>query len=286
MRLRPGAFAGAVLVLVLFRASVIAQEAPANPAPSDPPPLSSLQVPPKPEEHPEPPSTGFGAFGRTMGADFASFPKRPSTWVILGIGAGAAFLAHPKDDEINPRLVGSPAVGRFFAPGKWLGSAWVQAGTSIGLYVGGRYLYPEVEGKPRTNKISHLGYDLLRAQILSQAFIHSVKYAVRRDRPTGECCSFPSGHAATAFAAASVLERHLGYRGAWPTLVAATYVGVSRLHDNRHFMSDILFGSAVGMATGWTIVGRHGKNEYAFVPMPVPGGMAIVLTRLGGRPGN
>jgi membrane-associated phospholipid phosphatase len=76
------------------------------------------------------------------------------------------------------------------------------------------------------------------------------------------------------------LERHLGYRAAWPTLLAASYVAVSRLHDNRHFVSDIFFGSAIGMATGWTIVGRHGRNEYAVVPLPVNRGMGIALMRV------
>lgn len=242
-----------------------------------------IQLPTPTEDHPTPPSTGFRAFARTTGADFVSFPKRPSTWVILGIGAAAALAAHPVDDEVNAHIVGSRNTGRFFAPGKWVGSAWAQGAASVGLYFGGRYLVPEIEGQPRTNKISHIGYDLLRAQILSQAFIHTIKFAVRRDRPTGECCAFPSGHAATAFAAASVLERHLGYRAAWPTLAIATYVGVSRLHDNRHFLSDVVFGSAIGMATGWTIVGRHGRNEYALVPLPVNGGMGIALTRVGSK---
>jgi hypothetical protein len=83
-----------------------------------------------------------------------------------------------------------------------------------------------------------------------------------------------------------VLERHLGYRAAWPTLLVATYVGVSRLHDNRHFLSDIVFGSAVGMASGWTVVGRHGREQYSLMPMPVRGGMAIALTRIGGDSRN
>ena len=103
---------------------------------------------------------------------------------------------------------------------------------------------------------------------------------MRRDRPTGDCCSFPSGHAVNAFAAASVLERHLGARGAWPTLVLATYVGASRLHENRHYLSDVLFGAAVGSSIGWTVVGRHGRDSYAIVPVPVRGGMAAVVTRL------
>lgn len=232
------------------------------------------------EVHPEPEHTGFAAFVRTLGADFASFPKRPSTWVILGAGAGAALAAHPFDDTFNGRLAGSKAVGRFFAPGKIIGSAGTQAGVSVGLYLVGRYVVPVADGEPRTNKYSHLGYDLLRAQIVSQALIQTIKLGVGRDRPTGECCAFPSGHAATAFAAAAVLERHLGYRAAWPTLAAAAYVATSRLHDNRHFLSDVMFGSAIGMATGWTIVGRHGRNEYALLPVPVRGGVAVSLTRV------
>ena len=83
-----------------------------------------------------------------------------------------------------------------------------------------------------------------------------------------------------------MLERHLGYRAAWPTLLIATYVGVSRLHENKHFLSDVVFGSAVGMATGWTVVGRHGRNEYALMPTPVHGGMAIALTRVSGDSRN
>jgi membrane-associated phospholipid phosphatase len=79
-----------------------------------------------------------------------------------------------------------------------------------------------------------------------------------------------------------VLERHLGYRAALPTLVIASYVATSRLHDNRHFLSDVLFGSSIGMATGWTVVGRHGRNEYTLMPVPVRGGFALALTRVGG----
>jgi membrane-associated phospholipid phosphatase len=51
--------------------------------------------------------------------------------------------------------------------------------------------------------------------------------------------------------------------------------------DNRHFLSDVVFGSAVGIASGWTVVGRHGRNEYALQPVPVRGGMMIALARVG-----
>ena len=228
--------------------------------------------------HPEPKHTGFKALVFETGSDFKAFPRRRSTWVILGIGGAAAAIAHPVDDDVNARLAGTGA-GRFFAPGKYIGAAYVQMGTAIGLYVVGRYVLPHAKGEPKTNKLSHLGFDLLRAIVVSQALTQGIKHAVHRDRPTGECCSFPSGHASVTFATASVLERHLGYRGAWPTLAIAAYVATSRLHDNRHFLSDVLFGSALGIATGWTVVGRHGRSDYALLPVPVKGGVMISLAR-------
>ena len=76
-----------------------------------------------------------------------------------------------------------------------------------------------------------------------------------------------------------MLERHLGYRAALPTLAIASYVAASRLHDNRHFLSDVVFGGALGTAAGWTIVGRHGRSNYAMLPVPVPGGMMVAFVR-------
>jgi hypothetical protein len=65
-------------------------------------------------------------------------------------------------------------------------------------------------------------------------------------------------------------------------MVAATYVASSRVVDNRHFLSDVVFGAAVGIATGWTIVGRHGRSEYALYPTPVRGGAMVALVRTSG----
>jgi membrane-associated phospholipid phosphatase len=238
---------------------------------------SSTQQPA--QTHPEPSHTGFKALLFETGSDFKAFPRRRSTWVILAIGGAAAALAHPADDEVNDRLVGSDTVGRLFAPGKWIGAVYAQAGTAIGLYVIGRYVLPHADGEPKTNKVSHLGFDMLRAIVVSQALTQAIKMTVRRDRPTGECCAFPSGHASATFATASVLERHLGYRGAWPTFAIAAYVATSRLHDNRHFLSDVLFGGALGIASGWTIVGRHGRSNYALMPVPVRRGVMVAVTR-------
>jgi hypothetical protein len=223
---------------------------------------------------PAPEHTGFGALVRDTGSDFVWFPRRKSTWVILGIGGGAAALIHPWDDEINNELQEANTLKKIMKPGKYLGYAWVQGGAALGMYFIGRYAMEPEEGK-HTNKVSHLGFDLLRANIVSQALTYGIKVAVRRDRPTGECCAFPSGHASLTFASAAVLERHFGYRNSWPMFLIAGYVATSRLVDNRHFASDVIFGSALGMATGWTVVGRHGRENFTLFPVPVKGGIAL-----------
>ena len=234
-------------------------------------------------QEPAPPPVGegtsVGGFIKGTASDLVAFPRRRSTWAILAIGAGAAALAHPIDDNLNARLVGSDFVSDVFAPGKWVGNPFVQVGSAAGVWIAGRFILPRVSGVGRDNKVSHLGLDLLRAVAVSQAFTHAIKITAQRDRPTGKCCSFPSGHAATTFATASVLERHLGYRAALPTLLIAGYVSASRLHDNVHYASDVLFGAALGIATGWAVVGRHGRSHFAMMPVPIRGGAMITFMR-------
>jgi membrane-associated phospholipid phosphatase len=61
--------------------------------------------------------------------------------------------------------------------------------------------------------------------------------------------SFPSGHAATAFAVAAALSQAVpGRRRAW--LAIAGSVGLSRILLNAHFLSDVLGGALVGWWAG------------------------------------
>jgi membrane-associated phospholipid phosphatase len=146
------------------------------------------------------------------------------------------------------------AAAKFFAPGKWIG-AYVQAGPPRAIR------HRPVPLFPTLTTANQQGISLVStcSRCVSQTFTQAIKHTVRRDRPTGECCAFPSGHASAAFASASVIERHFGYRGSWPMFAIATYVATSRLSENRHFLSDVIFGASLGMASGWTVVGRHGR---------------------------
>lgn len=73
--------------------------------------------------------------------------------------------------------------------------------------------------------------------------------------PTPDSASFPSGHTATAFAAAAAVG-FFHPRLRWPVYGLAALVGLSRIYLGVHFWLDVLAGAALGLAIGlaaaWT----------------------------------
>ena len=61
--------------------------------------------------------------------------------------------------------------------------------------------------------------------------------------------SFPSGHTASSFAAATALSSFYPKVGAL-VFALATLVGISRVHLGHHFPSDVAIGSVIGVGTG------------------------------------
>lgn len=122
--------------------------------------------------------------------------------------------------------------------------------------------------------------DLLQAQILTEMIVQPIKFASARQRPDGSNHqSFPSGHAAITFATATVIERHLGWRKAALGYLIASYVAASRLHDNVHYPSDVVFGAAVGTIAGRTVV-HHKADYWAVLPAAVDGrGGGLLISR-------
>ena len=123
-----------------------------------------------------------------------------------------------------------------------------------------------------------VGADLVRGQIVSQAWTQALKFTVLRERPDGSNQqSFPSGHAAGGFAAASVLARHYGWKAAVPAYLGASYIAASRVHDNRHYLSDVIFGSAMGIAGQRTVTLHAGRYGISFAPSAGPRRVGVMV---------
>ena len=212
--------------------------------------------------------TGIKAMLRGMFGDVKRLPSKENLyWAAAGGGLALAF--HPLDAKVNEQISGNAVADNIFQPGRILGGVVPIVG-SAGVYAFGR-----LKDQP---KVSHLGMDLLRSQAVAQLITQTMKYSVRRERPDETTRnSFPSGHAATTFAVATVLERHLSWRYSVPAYAFASYVAASRLPIGRHWLSDVIFGAAVGIISGRTVTSDE-ANPFPVTVTQVPGGAAIVFS--------
>lgn len=237
---------------------------PTDTAPSAVTQTSSSDVP-----VPTPPHTGIRALGKALVQDVIHLPTKGNAF-ILTVGAIGAAAVHPIDDTANAKLSG-PRFEKTFKAGAIMGGAYVLLPAAVSIYAVGR-----TQKLPR---VSHIGSDLIESLAVTELVTQSLKYTVRRERPDGSGAnSFPSGHAAATMAFATTLERHFGWRLYLPAYAAASYVAMSRLHDNRHYVSDVVFGSAVGIISARAVT-RHGRENFPVQAMAIPGGVAVVYTR-------
>ncbi len=92
--------------------------------------------------------------------------------------------------------------------------------------------------------------------------------------------SFPSGHTAIAFAAATYMDTRYGEEfGAWrPALYgAAALTAVARVQANKHHWKDVIAGGALGWASAklWT----HPVAGGQMALLPTQGGMAVAWSK-------
>lgn len=132
------------------------------------------------------------------------------------------------------------------------GIGWLATGIALALLDG-----PRGRRAGLAATVAALGTSYLVQQV--------IKPVARRKRPfvgrdvvvvgiRPEDASFPSGHTASSFAAATALSTF--YPKARPLAFAlATLVGISRVHLGHHFPSDVAIGSVIGVGTGTMAAG-------------------------------
>jgi len=220
---------------------------------------------------PIPEHTGIKAMFYEFGHDVRHLSSIENlSWAAAG--AGLASAARPLDKTANADLSG-PFLDKFFKPGAILGQSYTLLPVAATIYAVGR-----AKGNPR---MSHMGSDLIQSIVLAELMTQSLKHAVGRERPDGSGpTSFPSGHAADTMAFATALERHFNWKYYLPAYVGASYVAISRLHDNRHYLSDVMAGMAVGIIAGRTVT-RTGHRPFPVQAVSVSGGFAVVYVRDG-----
>lgn len=188
---------------------------------------------------------------------------------MLSTAAAFALLASPFDEHLTYSASCSTFLKTTF--GGWArvaGQEWVLGGGAVATYLIGR-----AAGRPQ---LAAMGGDLVESQLLSGVSTFALKHAIRRGRPDGEARSFPSGHAAGTFAAATVLQRHFGVKAAIPAFSAAAIVSGARLQANSHYPTDIIIGAAIGVLSGRAATFELGRRRISLSPAVAEGGGLLI----------
>jgi len=207
-------------------------------------------------------------------------------FITLGV-AGAVGLTYTFDKQIREKLTARPdrSLDKATDAGSLLGDPYLHLGLATLVY-GGAILADSAKWK-------ETGEMMAEALILADASTLIIKEASGRGRPdatqakgnfkpfgfTKDYDSMPSMHTSSSFALASVLAAtsdsilmKAAYYG------AATFVGFSRVYQNRHWASDVVLGAALGELCGRVVTGFHaGRSKVALTPQTYEGGAGLAL---------
>jgi len=187
---------------------------------------------------------------------------------IVAAGAALTLAARPLDDpDAAVRLLGRGAVDGFSDTGNVYGGSLVLVLGAGGALGAGRLAHD-----PSLNRA---GSEMARSLLYTGAVVTTLKVAFHRKRPNGGPYSFPSGHTAAAFAVAPVLARRFGWAGALPAYALATGTAMGRMEDRKHYLTDVIFGAAVGTTIGIAVARDHLRpTPWSFVVRPDGVGLA------------
>jgi len=181
-------------------------------------------------------------------------------WLVPFGGLTAGFLVTDRDASLH--LSNSPSTLKHYRDASNYGLA------AMGGAVGGLYLWGHATNDPHKQETGVLGGEAAANALLVTEVL---KFATGRERPTVDAAhgkfwqggdSFPSGHAAISWAAASVISHE--YPGLLTKLLtygAASAISISRVEGKRHFPADAFVGAGIGWLSGWQAYHAHHNRE-------------------------
>ena len=127
-----------------------------------------------------------------------------------------------------------------------------------------------------------------KSELIMLATVFTVKNLTRETRPDGsDNLSFPSGHTAQAFLAASIVHTEFRDKSQWYGVGAytiATSVAALRMINTKHWQSDVAAGAGFGILSAHLAYLTH-RNRWgrkprilegtSFSPTWMPGGMGM-----------
>jgi membrane-associated phospholipid phosphatase len=209
---------------------------------------------------------------KDAGTFFAS-PAHFSTtdWLITGGVLSATAASMFLDNDVrtwSQHWHTGQTSDNVFTVGRVYGEVYSAAILGGGLYAGGLV--------SRNADVRSTGRDIYEAVLFGGIITTVTKTLVGRSRPyTNEGptdyrglqfgtdhTSFPSGHSTVAFAISAVLASHV--KETWFSIFIyslSSLTAASRIYLDKHWLSDVVLGSAIGYVAGQAVVKFHEKSD-------------------------
>lgn len=205
--------------------------------------------------------TDLREFPRSFWSDTRSLFTLQNAAILGGAGGLAAIAASNWDDDVRQyTLDHSRRWGGLNNVLDVAGHPVTHLAATGALYATSRYM-----NDPEMGDFSKA---MLNALLLTDATDIVLKYSFDTTRPNGNSHSFPSGHVASSFAAAAVIEEYHGLAAGLSAYTVAGLVGWQRIDSRNHDLSDVLFGAALGYAIGKTVGQNHRLEKINCTVMP------------------
>ena len=188
--------------------------------------------------------------------------ERDGRW-LAPIGLGAAALI-ATDQQTGDEMAESTSQLNASRIVSYAGSTY-----GVGAVAGAFYVAGRAGHNPRARETGVLGAEAL---LDSAIVVTALKEITQRTRPSGGRSrsdffdggsSFPSGHSIEAWSLATVIANE--YHDHLPVQIAAygiaSAVSVSRFTGQKHYLSDVLVGSAMGYGIGRYVYRTHHRTR-------------------------
>lgn len=212
------------------------------------------------------------AFSRDIGnawyrlRDDSAGVIHPQNLLTLAIaGGGALALRGDVDEHVRRQTARHPerwgAATDFFGE---IGDVQVQVPVMLGVY----YL----SLRNQDAELHDFSTTLMSAFTINAVSTVGIKLITDTDRPTDKTNNghygFPSYHASSSFAIASVIDEYYGAEFGLPAYFVAGLIGWSRIDSRNHDLSDVLFGSVLGYVIGKSVARHHltGDSRVQILP--------------------
>jgi len=182
----------------------------------------------------------YNCIANGVGGLESTITKSPSKQILLAGGIGAAIASQYDDNVQNWFLENPPLPKSINKFGDLYGNLY--SGIIL-LGVTGIHSLKQSQYQVFEYAFATLGANGLTTVLL--------KEAVGRERPNGSNHrSFPSGHTSHSFTVATIFKELYGWKLGVPAYCLATITAMNRLEDNKHYLSDVVFGASLGTAFG------------------------------------